>query len=154
MFSCLFFFAKAQDTSLTKESQVSQWIQGKTYTFVAQSVMPVSGPVRQLTSEYTLTIAGDTTDSYLPYFGRSYSPPISNEGGIKFTSTSSTYEISPRKKDGWNISIKPTDVRDIQRLQLTVFENGTASLQVTSANRQAISFNGYIRKNEMKKGRK
>ena len=42
--------------------------------------------------------------------------------------------------------MKPKNDNDVRELYLTAFTNGNASLQVTSNNRQNISFNGYIEK--------
>jgi hypothetical protein len=128
-----------------KAAATKQLIEAKQYVFIAQSAMPLSGRVRQLTPDYDLKVKKDTIVSWLPYFGRAYSAPMDpTQGGIQFTSTSFQYTVTPRKKGGWDISIKPGDARDVQQMQLSVSETGYASLQVISVNRQAISFNGYI----------
>jgi hypothetical protein len=67
------------------------------------------------------------------------------EAGIKFTSTDFAYTATERKKEKWEISIKTKDGNTAQ-INLTVFSNGSASLRVTSVDRQSISFQGYIRK--------
>ncbi|MEP7142615.1 MAG: DUF4251 domain-containing protein [Ferruginibacter sp.] len=142
----------AQKSATVKEVAIKNLIDSQRYVFHAENVTPMSGRQRFLTSDYIVNISKDTIISDLPYFGRAYSAPInSGEGGIKFTSTDFGYEIIPRKKGGWDITIKPKDVPDVQRLTMTIFENGTASLQVTSTNRQPISFNGYVTKLKMKK---
>ncbi|HEX6193693.1 MAG TPA: DUF4251 domain-containing protein, partial [Chitinophagaceae bacterium] len=68
-------------------------VDAKNYVFKAQSVTPSRGSLRQLTSDYDLTVAGDSLIAYLPYFGRAYSAPIDSEGGIKFTSAKSDYRV-------------------------------------------------------------
>jgi hypothetical protein len=136
----------------TTENLVTNLVHSKHYVFVAETVAPVSGASRSLTSYYDLTISGDTMISYLPYFGRSYSAPVDpSEGGINFTSTDFTYEIKPKKKGGWDILIKPKNVRSAQQLSLFISDNGYASLQVISNNRQPISFSGHIREKSEKK---
>ncbi|MCS3794954.1 hypothetical protein GGD38_000292 [Chitinophagaceae bacterium OAS944] len=52
--------------------------------------------------------------------------------------------MSNRKKGGWNVTITPKDVQDPRQLTMSIFDNGTASVVVTSYNRQPISFNGYV----------
>ena len=124
---------------------VEQLIQTKRYVFEARTVSPIGRPTRQLTSYYDLTISGDSVISVLPYFGRAYVAPLSAaDGGIRFTSTDFDYETRPRRKGGWNIKITPKDVNTVQQMNLTVSANGQASLQVTSNNRQPISFMGVI----------
>lgn len=139
----VFSMAHAQQ----KETDIKNKIQAKSYVFMVQSVSPMRGSMRQLTPEYDLRVSPDSIISWLPYFGRAYSAPINaSEGGIKFTSTNFTYTVMNRNKGGWDITIKPKDATDVNRLFLTVFANGSASLQVISNNRDPITFNGYISK--------
>ncbi|HEY6082088.1 MAG TPA: DUF4251 domain-containing protein, partial [Chitinophagaceae bacterium] len=65
-------------------------------------------------------------------------------GGIQFKSRNFDYTVTEGKRGGWNILIRPKDVKDIQQLSLSVTTSGYASLQVISNSRQPISFNGYI----------
>ena len=135
-----------------KKAATTQLIEGERYEFVAQSMSPQGGRVRQLTSYYFVKITSDTVIADLPYVGRAYSAPInSSDAGINFTSTAFTYDRKPRKKGGWEINIKPKDRTDIQQLQFTVYESGSAYLQVISTNRQLISFNGDVQPIKEKK---
>jgi hypothetical protein len=127
-----------------KAAVVTRMIEAQNYVFKPQTAHPMRGRVMQLTSEYTVKVGKDTIISDLPYFGRAYTAPIDPaKGGIQFTSTKFEYKVDTLKK-GWQVTIKPTDVGDVQQLFLTVFNNGTATLQVTNTNRQPISFNGYV----------
>lgn len=133
--------SQAQDNNASVESAVNS----KNYIFTAQSVTPLGGRYRQLTSDYDLQVLGDSVVAFLPYFGRAYSAPLDpSQGGIKFTSTNFGYNQTPRKKGGWIISITPNDAQDVRELTLTVATGGNATLQVISNNRQSISFNGYV----------
>jgi hypothetical protein len=90
-------------------------------------------------------VAPDSIISFLPYFGVAYQAPISTaEGGIKFSSAQFDYTSSIAKRQSWQVSIKPKDVPEVTQLSLHIFNNGEATLQVISTNKQAISFNGYI----------
>ncbi|MES2329581.1 MAG: DUF4251 domain-containing protein [Bacteroidota bacterium] len=134
-----------QEIKAGKEAIIKQKIADKKYVFIAQSATPMRGTVRQLSEEYDLRVAPDSIISYLPYFGVAYSAPInSSEGGIRFTSVSFAYASVNRNKGGWDITIKPRDASEVQQLFLSIFSNGSATLQVISANRQPISFSGYI----------
>ena len=98
-----------------------------------------------LTSVYDLKVSSDTVVSDLPYYGRAFVAPIDPaEGGIHFTSTQFTYTIKEKKKGGWDVSIVPKDIHDVREMQLSVSEAGYATLQVTSNNRQLITFTGYL----------
>ena len=137
----------AQDTD--KDQQVSAMqkkLDTKQFVFVAQSVIPQRGSLRQLTSTYDLKVSNDSLVCNLPYFGRAYTAPIDpSSGGFNFVSTSFDYTVKPRKKSGWDVLIKPTDKKDVQQMLLNVFANGSASLQVISNSRQPISFNGNVK---------
>jgi hypothetical protein len=124
---------------------IADLIKDTNFIFAAQTAHPQRGSMRQLDQGYEVVISRDTAQVYLPYFGRTYTAPIDpSQGGIQFTSTEFDYVVKTRRKGGWDIQIKPKDARDVRILQLSVFENGSASLTVTSNSRQSISFNGRI----------
>jgi len=135
-----------------KTAGITTLVANQDYTFKPQTVTPLSGRLRQLTSEYSLQVSKDAIVSQLPYFGRAYSAPINtSDAGIQFTSKDFEYSLTEKKKGRWDAAIKFRDAKDVQQMQLTIFSNGTASLQVTSNNRQSISFNGYITASDKKK---
>lgn len=139
----------AQNRRAEKEHK-QEVIQGKIheqrFVFKARNVIPMRGRSRNVTTDnYTLKVTSDTVVAYLPYFGRAYVAPMNpSKGGIQFTSTKFQYSKTAAKKGGWNIVIKPDDVREIQRLVLSISSDGYASLQVISTHRDPISFNGII----------
>jgi hypothetical protein len=135
-----------QRKEAVKEAYVGHLVDTAYFRFKAEWVLPLGGRSRYLTSDYyDLTVSRDTIVAYLPYFGRAYSAPMDpSQNGIQFTSKDFIYTTTPRKKGGWNISIKFNDAGDVKQMELTVTTDGNASLQVTSVNRQSISFNGHI----------
>jgi hypothetical protein len=131
----------AQDKTSTIESIV----ESRQFVFHAQMALPASGISRQLTSDYDLKITNNSVVSYLPFFGRAYSVPYgATDGGFNFTSTKFEYSVKDRKRGGWDIAIKPTDVPDFREFLLTISESGHGTLQALTNNRQPISFTGYI----------
>jgi hypothetical protein len=143
-------FAQNKKDSL-KIAATTHWINDQDYTFKAQTTTPLSGRLRQLTTEYSVQVSKDMVISQLPYFGRAYSAPLNpSDAGIQFISKDFEYHSTPRKKGGWDITIKFKDAKDVQLMQLTVFNNGTANLQVISNSRQSINFGGYVTATEKK----
>lgn len=135
----------AQNKKEKKAAAITNMVEARNYVFKAQTALPSSGNTRQLTYDFDLRISKDTVISDLPYFGRAYAAPINPaESPLHFTSTTFDYAVADRKKGGWDITITPKDAQDPKKLTLTVFDNGSASLTVTSYNRQPISFNGYV----------
>ncbi|HMI59780.1 MAG TPA: DUF4251 domain-containing protein [Puia sp.] len=134
-----------EDKKAAKLAAIKNMVESQNYVFKAQTVMPMSGPIRQLTTDYDVKITKQSVISFLPYFGRAYSAPMDpSKGGIQFTSKDFDYSLTPGKKDGWSVLIKPKDYRDVQQMTLTISSTGYAIAQVTSTSRQPISFNGTI----------
>jgi len=135
----------AQKKDSIKAAAIREMVTNQQYTFKAQTASPLAGRLRQLTTDYDLKVSKEQIVAYLPYFGRAYSAPLDpSKGGIQFTSKDFDYKLTERKKGGWNVSIKTKDLAEAQQMELTIFSDGTASLQAISTNRQSISFSGYI----------
>jgi hypothetical protein len=131
--------------STDKTAAIQSLVESKNYVFRAQTALPQSGQVRNLTSIYDLKITTNALVSDLPYFGRAYAPVDPNDGGIQFTSKDFTYTSKPRKKGGWEIAIKPNDIKaDVRQMWLTITTTGYATLRVICNNRNPISFNGQV----------
>lgn len=127
---------------------IQQLLSGS-YVFKAQQALPTGGRMIPLTSEFDLRVSKDSVVAFLPYFGRAYSAGYNmHEGGVKFTSTQFEVKSKNRRKGGVELTITPKDNNDIQQMFLTVNPSGYASLQVVSLNRQPISYNGYVAKQE------
>jgi hypothetical protein len=139
-----------KDKHAAKEAAIKNSIDARHYTFVADYVLPQRGGARQLTSEYDLRVTKDSVIAFLPYFGRAYFdvPYNPTDGGIKFTSTKFDYKVNEKKKGGWDITIKPADVKNVISLILNISTDGYASLSVNSANRDFITFNGYLKEKD------
>ena len=150
--SAIFLFLGFNSIAQDKQAAIKNMVETQQYVFKAQFVSSISGLHRNLTSDYDLTVSNGRVISYLPYFGVAYAPPINLSGvGIEFTSTKFQYKTEKSRKDGWDITISPKDAEGVQKLYLHVSSNGYATLQVTSTNRQPISFNGIIEENKQPK---
>ena len=122
-----------------------EMIEKKGFVFIPTIMMPMRGSSRSITSDYQLSVTKDSLISYLPYIGRATTAPIlPGENGYDFTSTSFDYMVKDNKKSGWDITIKPKDKMNVQQFALHVFDNGSASLNISSMNRDPISYSGYI----------
>ena len=142
----------SEDKNDSKKLAFKNMVDSQHFVFVAQSVTPLRGRFRNLTSEYDVSISKDTMVSYLPYFGRAYTAPLNpSEAGLDFTSTNFSYSVSPHKKNGWDVVIKPKDKTEIQQYVFTIYDNGNANLNVISTSRDPISFDGYIKKKRKEK---
>lgn len=126
-------------------AEVSDLVTGQSFIFVAERMNPMRGPNRTLTAYYDVKVKKDTLDSFLPYFGRAYGGIIDpSRGGLRFTSKDYRYSVTEGRRNSWDVSITPTDVMEVQSMNFNIFDNGTATLSVTSTNRDPISFYGYL----------
>ena len=130
----------------TNEANLKTLLNNKSFIFKAQSAWPLQGTVVQLNAGFDMRVMQDSIITYLPYFGRAYSAGYNTEGGINFTSKKFDYKLKEKPKDGWELTIKPSDTKDVTDLIYSISTNGYATLQVLSNNRQAISFYGVIDK--------
>ncbi|NDV93852.1 DUF4251 domain-containing protein [Dysgonomonas sp. 521] len=141
-------FSCKSGESLTKEETISRMkekIESTNYTFVPQTALPMGGKTVNLNYSYSLKVSKDTVDSYLPYFGRAYTAPMSpTDGGIKFTSKDFEYSVSEKKNGMWDVTIITKDIRTKYTLNLSIGDTGYATLTVNQNNRQPISFYGKI----------
>jgi len=139
-----------KDRSAKKIAEIKKMIDAKSYVFKAQYAQPLRGGERYLTSEYDFNVGKDTLVAYLPYFGRAYVVPIyPDDAGMMFTTTHFDYKVV-ENKDGWAVSINPKDAKDVQKMYITITKDGYATLQITSLNRDPISYQGYIEAKKQK----
>jgi hypothetical protein len=141
-----------KDRQAAKTAGIKKMVDAGNYVFKADYANPMRGGQRALTSEYDLKVSKDTVAAFLPYFGRAYIAPADpTKGGIEFTCTNFDYTTKQAKNGNWDVVIKPKDknineMTDVQSMRLTITASGYASLNVTSSNRDAITFEGYIEK--------
>lgn len=130
-----------------KALQVKTMVEAFDFTFEALTAHSMRFQQIQLSPDYTLDVSQDTLKAYLPFFGQAYVAPMnSTEGGIKFTSTNFARELIYGKKAGnWKVKFKTLDTQLPVELFLDIWDNGTAHLVVNDPNRQAMSFDGFIR---------
>lgn len=155
-------FTAVQASAQTDKETTVKLVEAKNLVFNATMAYPLasadinavlskmpggqSGSAIQLSgSQYQLVIEKDKVEAFLPYYGRAY---IANrdvtDSGIKLKSSDFTYLTEKKKKGSYIITIKPKNDRDVQSMTLSISQNGYATLNVNSNNRQPITFNGYI----------
>ena len=137
---------KAEKQKIQQEKIYRAVIDSQHYEFIPQYAMSMGGKNRYVT-DFFIRISKTKIDSYLPYYGVAYQAEYgSTKSPFDFTSTDFKYSVTDRKKGGgWDITIEVKDARDTKKLLFNIFENGTASLQIISNNRQPMNYNGYVR---------
>ena len=104
---------------------------------------PVRGTPKTV-SAYSITVKDDGAilDSHLPYIGQAWRVPYGGGHALNFDAPILNYTVLQSRKDGYEVRIFVKTDEDEHLYLLTVFENGRASLDVQSGNRERISFTG------------
>lgn len=155
-------FITMQVNAQTDKETTVKVINNQNFVFNATSALPManyevskvlsrmpggngSGVIQLTGSQYDLIVTKDSVMAYLPYYGRAYTATMNpDDSGIKFKSKDFKYKADKKKKGSWVITMNFKDTKDAQSMTLNVSENGYATLNVNSNNRQPISFNGYL----------
>lgn len=127
-----------------KADRTRSILESKNFSFIAQSALPSRGNFRNLTSEYDLTVIGDSLSVYLPYFGEAFAPIDPTENPLQFSNKGIKYSASQTRKGNWNITIVPSGIHDARQFNLSITSSGYGTLTVNFNNRQPITFNGYL----------
>ena len=125
-------------------AEITQAINNSQWIFSANYAIPSYGNSRNLTGEYSVRCNEDTLFVALPYFGKLNSPAGALSGNpLDFKSTNINLSKETKKDGGWVITIKPNNP-EVQSMDFTFFDNGSAQLNVLMSNRSGISFNGRV----------
>ena len=124
---------------------IQQKLNSKDYTIDVNYMIPIRAAARVLTSPYSLTVKNDTLKSHLPYFGEAHNIPYGGDSGLVFEGKIKDYKDNGIKKDRHSIVIDIAIDGDVLCYTLTVYDNGQADINVTSRNRDNISFRGALK---------
>ena len=126
------------------QDELAQAINNDRWDFTAEYAQPLSGQRRYINGSYYVHCREDTLIVALPYYGRLNSAAgASNQDPLDFKSTDFKITKEKRKKGGWLVTIKPSN-SEVQSMNFTFFDNGTAQANFTMTNRSAIDFSGKI----------
>ena len=147
-FLMLVFFAASsfvrQEPSLFMQDEIAQAINNDRWDFTAEYAQPISGQKRYINGSYYVHCRKDTLIVALPYYGRLNSGAgANNQDPLDFKSTDFKITKEKRKKGGWFVTIKSPN-SEVQSLNFTFFDNGSAQANFTMTNRSAIDFSGKI----------
>lgn len=104
-------------------------------------------------SNYSIDLRKDKLEVTLPYFGRVFNPTYGNtsQNSYRFTSKDFVVTKSQGKKGKTIVKIKVNDQSTADEITIEVFKNGKAYTSIRSNDRQPISYDGFISKNEVEK---
>lgn len=127
-----------------REQAVKEQIAAEKYKISVNTAYPRRGKTVYLSSPYSLEIRNDSVISYLPFYGRAYSVPYGGGSGLIFKAPLDQYEMKMSKKGAAKIEFIARSPEDRFKFSLTIYPNGSSSINVNMQNRESISFSGEI----------
>jgi len=141
------FTSCASSNAVSKRERaqaVKKQLDDRQYTIEVNRALPMGGRARELNPTYSLSIKGDTINSYLPYFGVAYNVPYGGGQGLVFKASITDYTVNFDAKGSADITIRTRSEEDHYVYQIKIFEHGSTTIHVTPNNRQAITFHGNV----------
>ena len=132
-----------------REQAVKEQIVSEKYKISVSTAYPRRGKTVYLSSPYSLEIRNDSVISYLPFYGRAYSIPYGGGDGLIFKAPLDEYEMKMNKKGAAKIEFIARSPEDRFKFSLTIYPNGSTSINVNTQNRESISFSGEMAEKEL-----
>ena len=98
----------------------------------------------QHVSNYSLSLKDGVLNSHLPFIGQAWRVPYGGGHALNFSAEIGSYDVVRTRDGGYEVRIFVKTDEDQHVYTLTVFDNGRASLDVQSQNRERISFSGNM----------
>lgn len=164
VFLLLLIFQNCSSQNTSDPQMVNSLVSSEEFTFHAEKANPMNYDVINTLSSipnnpstrilqldagsYMIELKKDKMEVVLPYFGRAFNASYGKDNSYRFTSKDYTVTKSQSKKGNWIFKIKPNDVNNVSDINIEVYKNGRAFTSVRSNDRQPITYDGYISKNE------
>ncbi len=135
---------RRQEKHEQKKEEIKKLLEDRTFVFNPTHAMPLGGGSIYLSHSFDAVVKGDTLNSYLPFYGVAYRAEYgSTKSAFDFVQPIEDYEFE-KEDDGYQVNLEVKNSTDYLSYNFHISEIGYATLNVTSTNRQAISFYGYI----------
>ncbi len=145
-------FAKIQpqnsraEKRIQLQKQIENIITSRSFVFVGRTALPMWGTAIDLTTNSNyLKFTPTHIDSYMPFFGQTYSAEYNYDPGVKFEGKPDEFQVKKLKKDrGYDVRVEVPLAKDTYDIFVHVSLDGHASLTISSYNRSSISYAGSI----------
>ena len=124
--------------------KVTAALDKRSYKISINRILPMRGASKSVSYGYSVEVRNDSLFSYLPYFGRAYQVPYGGGKGLTFDAPINHYQESKMNNGSRQIDIVIKNEEDEYSYHLSVFENGSSSIDVQSRQRDPISYSGEV----------
>ena len=125
-------------------AKVTKALEARDYKIAISRMYPMKGSSRNVSYGYSVEVRNDSLISYLPYFGGAYNVPYGGGKGLNFSERIGSYRESQKNNGERQIEINVTNEEDTYIYLIKVFSNGNSSIDVTSRQRDHISYSGEL----------
>ena len=123
--------------------QIQANLDNRTFEIDVDHMNPYRGPSQHV-SNYSLKVDGDNLISHLPYVGGAWNLPYGGGKGLTFESKISDYIETYPKPDRRQIMLATNNGEDFLVYTITVFDEGKATIDLRTRNREPITYYGTV----------
>lgn len=128
-----------------RAAQVAKAVAASRFTVAIRSMQTQRYGSRSVTSDFFLTLRGDTLVSYLPYLGRAYAvPPVSPPQGLNFTAPVERSPWQQLRHGMRRLELKASTDEDTYLYRIDISPDGSVSIGVRGQAHDYISFDGEL----------
>ena len=145
--ACGVLSGETREEKVAREAREAQMVvdnlQNADFRIDIDRMYPLRGTSQHVTN-YSVSVKDGVLDSHLPFIGQAWRVPYGGGHALNFKAKIGSYKVVQTRKDGYEVRIYVKTDEDEHLYLLTVFNNGRASLDVQSGNRDRISFSGEM----------
>lgn len=130
--------------------EIKNIVESKNFVFDARNANPMKGRSVTLTSDYDVRVTNDSIFSYLPYYGVAYTASYGGTDSPMIFDVPFETCTQEKAKNGYMVKIEAKNKNDRLTYTFHISETGTTNLNVSSMNRQSITYYGEILKEKKK----
>ena len=145
--ACGILSSETREERVAREAKearmVRQGVETGNFTINIDRMYPLRG-TSKMVSNYSIKVKDDVLISHLPFIGQAWRVPYGGGHALNFDAPVANYTAVENGRDGYEIRIYVKTDEDEHLYRLTLFDNGRASLDVQSGNRDRISYSGQM----------
>ena len=145
--ACGVLSGETREEKVAREAREAQMVvdnlENADFRIDIDRMYPLRGTSQHVTN-YSVSVKDGVLDSHLPFIGQAWRVPYGGGHALNFKAKIGSYKVVQTRKDGYEVRIYVKTDEDEHLYLLTVFNNGRASLDVQSGNRDRISYSGEM----------
>ena len=145
--SCGVLSSETREERVLREAREAQMVvdnlSAGNFTIDIDRMYPIRGTSQHVTN-YSISVKDGVLNSHLPYIGQAWRVPYGGGHALNFKAPIGSYNVTRTGKEGYEVRIFVKEDEDQHIYLLTVFDNGRASVDVQSQNRERISYSGIM----------